>query len=159
MTTLGFERGTGMIAHQLELSATVERLIEVCRSINAPGESRKAIEDDAIAAQLAHLRAEVAALRSLTVASISRSMHDSVPGPEANIVALYFGELVRKVHQTALDLLGTAGLEQTEAENWPLRYLECFKWGIGGGTLEIRRNAIGERMLGLPKAPSARSAK
>jgi alkylation response protein AidB-like acyl-CoA dehydrogenase len=159
MTTLGFERGTGMIAHQLELSATVEHLIEVCRTIDVPGESRKAIEDDAIAAQLAHLRAEVAALRSLTVATVSRSMHDSVPGPEANIVALYFGELVRKVHQTALDLLGTAGLEQTEAENWPLRYLECFKWGIGGGTLEIRRNAIGERMLGLPKAPTARTAK
>jgi alkylation response protein AidB-like acyl-CoA dehydrogenase len=158
MTTLGFERGTGMIAHQLELSETVERLIQIARTREAPGSKRKAIEDDAIAAGLAHLRAEVAALRSLTVASISRAMRDSVPGPEGNIVSLHFGELVRRVYQTSLDLLGPAGLEHDDAEDWPLRYLECFKWAIGGGTSEVRRNTIGERMLGLPKGPSARGA-
>jgi alkylation response protein AidB-like acyl-CoA dehydrogenase len=159
MTTLGFERGTGMIAHQLDLSATVERLIEVCRTVDTSDGRGLAIEDDAISARLAHLRAEVAALRSLTAMSVSRAMRDSVPGPEANVVALYFGELVRKVNQTALDLLGAASLETTDTDNWPLHYLECFKWAIGGGTSEIRRNAIGERMLGLPKGPSARPPK
>ena len=158
MTTLGFERGTGMIAHQLELSATFERLVDLCRIIEAPGGGRKAIEDDAIAARLAQLGAEVAALRSLTVASISRATRDSVPGPEGNIVALYFGELVRRIHQAALDLLGAAALERDATDNWPFHYLESFKWAIGGGTSEVRRNAIGERMLGLPKGPTMRAA-
>jgi alkylation response protein AidB-like acyl-CoA dehydrogenase len=158
MTTLGFERGTGMISHQVELSSTVERLIQISKMQEAPGGGRKAIEDDAIAATLAHLRAEAAALRSLTVASISRAMRDTVPGPEGNIVSLLFGELTRRVYQAALDLLGPAGLERNDPDNWPLHYLDCFKWAIGGGTSEMRRNAIGERMLGLPKGPSARAA-
>ena len=159
MTTLGFERGTGMMAHQLELSATVDRLLTIARTTTAPGGGqRKLIDDGANAANLAQLRAEVAALRSLTIASISRALRESVPGPEGNIVALYFGELTRRVYQAALDLLGPRGLERDTHENWPLHYFEAFKWAIGGGTSEIRRNAIGERVLGLPKGPSAKAA-
>jgi alkylation response protein AidB-like acyl-CoA dehydrogenase len=153
MTTLGFERGTGMMAHQLELAATVDRLIAIARSTPARKEGRKLIDDEATAENLAQLRAEVAALRSLTIASISRGLREQVPGPEANIGALYFGELSRRVYQAALDLLGPVGLEHSPTEDWPLHYFEAFKWAIGGGTSEIRRNAIGERVLGLPKGP------
>jgi alkylation response protein AidB-like acyl-CoA dehydrogenase len=156
MTTLGFERGTGMIAHQLELASTVDRLIRVCKEVKSPITERVLIEDEAIAATLAGIRAEVTALRSLTYASIARGMREAVPGPDGNVVALYFGELTRRVHQTALDLLGPIALEQGGDYDWPFHYLECFKWAIGGGTSEIRRNTIGERMLGLPKAPSNR---
>jgi alkylation response protein AidB-like acyl-CoA dehydrogenase len=154
MTTLGFERGTGMMAHQLELSATVERLLVIARTTPAGGKAgRKLIDDGATASMLAQLRAEVAALRSLTIASISRALREPVPGPEGNIVSLYFGELSRRVYQAALDLLGPEGLEHGAGEDWPLQYLEAFKWAIGGGTSEVRRNTIGERMLGLPKGP------
>jgi alkylation response protein AidB-like acyl-CoA dehydrogenase len=158
MTTLGFERGTGMISHQIELSATVEHLIKQARETNLP-DGRKIIDDESAAAALAQLRAEVAALRSLTTASISRAMHQAVPGAEGNIVSLHFGELTRRVHQTALDLLGPAVLERGGEHDWSLHYLECFKWAIGGGTSEIRRNAIGERVLGLPKGPVASAAR
>lgn len=157
MTTLGFERGTGMIGHQLELSFTLERLIDISREAEGCVSGRKLIDDEAVAATLAELRAEVAALRSLTLMSISRGRRAGVPGPEGNVVALYFGELVRRVHQAAIDLLGAAGLERDPQWNWPLRYLESFKWAIGGGTSEIRRNTIGERMLGLPKTPANRA--
>jgi alkylation response protein AidB-like acyl-CoA dehydrogenase len=156
MTTLGFERGTAGIAHQIELSHTVERLVEIARKIPAADGLRRAIQDDAIAADLATLRAEVAALRSMTALTISRNMREAVPGPEGNLVALHFGELTRKVHLFALRLMGPLGLErETEFGEWPLEYLECFKWAIGGGTTEIRRNAIGERLLGLPRGPRA----
>ena len=148
MTTLGFERGTGTIAHQIELANAVERLIAAARAM--PGGM-----DEAVAADLARLKSEVLALRSLTVAQVSRGLHEVVPGAEGNIVALYFGELSRRVHGYAFDLLGPAALERG-GHDWPLGYLECFKWAIGGGTSEVRRNAIGERVLGLPKGPSAR---
>lgn len=157
MTTLGFERGTGMISHQMELSATVDHLIHTAQTTLLNG--RKIIDDEAAAVTLAQLRVEVAALRSLTAASISRAAHDAVPGAEGNIVSLYFGELTRRVHQAALDLLGPIALERGGKHDWALHYLECFKWAIGGGTSEIRRNAIGERLLGLPKGPTASAAR
>ena len=154
MTTLGFERGTGNISHQVELSRTVERLVDVARTIPAADGRRRAIDDDAVAARLATLRAEVAALRSMTALTISRNMRDAVPGPEGNLVALQFGELIRDVLGFAIELLGPHGLERPGAfGDWALEYLECYKWAIGGGTTEIRRNAIGERLLGLPKGP------
>ena len=156
MTTLGFERGTASIAHQIELSRTVEKLVAIAREIDAPDGRRKAIDDDAIAVELANLRAEVAALRSMTALSISRNMRQAVPGPEGNLVALQIGELIRRVMGFALKLLGPRGLERdNEFGEWPLEFLECYKWAIGGGTTEIRRNAIGERVLGLPRGPRA----
>lgn len=149
MTTLGFERGTGTIAHQIELSRTVEKLIDWAR------DNRGAV-DEVQLAELAKLKTEVLALRSLTAASVSRGMTEEVPGAEGNIVALYFGELSRQVHAAAFDLVGASALERVGHDHYPLHYLEAFKWAIGGGTSEIRRNAIGERVLGLPKGPKAR---
>lgn len=149
MTTLGFERGTGTIAHQIELANAVERLIAAARAL--PGGA-----DEAQMAQLAQLKVEVMAMRSLTAESVSRGMHEAVPGAEGNILALYFGELTRRVHEQAFDLLGPYSLERGGTEDLPLHYLESFKWAIGGGTSEIRRNAIGERVLGLPKGAVVR---
>lgn len=155
MTTLGFERGTGTIAHQIELANGVERLIQIAGETVDPDTGRPLIDDDAVAARLAGLRAEVMALRSLTFASVSRGMRETVPGAEGNIPALYFGELTRRVNGAAMDILGAAALVRDGADNWPLHYFESFKWAIGGGTSEIRRNVIGERVLGLPRGPRA----
>jgi alkylation response protein AidB-like acyl-CoA dehydrogenase len=155
MTTLGFERGTGTIAHQIELSNAVERLIVTASETVSEETGRPLIQDDSVAAQLAQLRAEVAALRSMTSQSVSRGMREAVPGAEGNIPALYFGELSRRVNGAALDLLGTNAMVRGGHYDLPLHYLESFKWAIGGGTSEIRRNAIGERVLGLPKGPRA----
>ena len=154
MTTLGFERGTATIGHQIHLTDTVDRLIGLAATLEAPGGGRKAIKDEAIAADLAQLKAEVSALRSMTSLSISRALHNPVPGAEGNLVALFYCELTRRIHQVALNLLGAQGLERGEpgeGESWAFEYLDAFKWAIGGGTSEIRRNTIGERLLGLPK--------
>jgi alkylation response protein AidB-like acyl-CoA dehydrogenase len=82
-------------------------------------------------------------------------MRQDVPGAEGNLVALQFGELVRRVHGFAFELVGGEALERDGPwGDLPFEYLDGFKWGIGGGTLEIRRNTIGERLLGLPKGRS-----
>ena len=148
MTTLGFERGTGTIVHQIELANTVEQLIARARD-------NPASIDEVQMAALARLKLEVMALRSLTAASVSRGMHEEVPGAQGNIVALYFGELTRRVNAAAMDIVGAEALERGGFHDYPLHYLDSFKWAIGGGTSEIRRNAIGERVLGLPRGPRA----
>jgi alkylation response protein AidB-like acyl-CoA dehydrogenase len=151
MSTLSFERGTGFMGSQIELARQVERLIELAGKTRG-FDGRKAIEDEAIAAELAQLRAEVAALRALTYLNISRGMRQEVPGPEGVINALFYGELAKRVARAALKVTGPAMLERSEdGHDWPGTYLHIFHATIAGGTSEIRRNIVGERVLGLPR--------
>jgi alkylation response protein AidB-like acyl-CoA dehydrogenase len=145
LTTLGFERGTAFINHQVELAETVEKLVHIARA-------SRMIEDDYVASRLAQLKAEVAALRAITFLSVSRAAREDVPGPEGNIVALYYAELSKRVYEIAVELSGPEALElRPTGKDWTVDYLDAFKNTIAGGTSEIRRNVIGERMLGLPR--------
>ena len=152
MTTLGFERGTAFINYQVALATTVDRLIALAGSVCAADGSGVAIDDGAVASRLATLRAQVSALRAMTYLSVSRGMVQEVPGPEGSIIALYYAELSKQVYAFAVELLGSEGLEKrTRACDWLTDYLDAFKNTIAGGSSQIRRNIIGERMLGLPR--------
>jgi alkylation response protein AidB-like acyl-CoA dehydrogenase len=155
MSTLSFERGTAFMADQVELAATVEDLIEEARHRTGPDGRRPAIEDEEIARRLAIARAEVAALRSMTITGISRTARSGVPGPEGSIVRLFHGELHQRVYQLALDVIGPDALRLTPVDGegvWTGPYLQSFAYTIGGGTTDIQRNIVGERVLGLPRA-------
>ena len=68
------------------------------------------------------------------------------------MISLYFAELFQRVHAVAFDVLGGHSIERDgRAAAWIYRYLDGFKHSIAGGTTEIRRNIIGERVLGLPR--------
>ena len=154
MSTLSFERGTAFMADQVELAATVERLIEEARTRVGPDGRRPAIEDDELARRLALARAEVAALRAMTITGISRNARTGVPGPEGSIVRLFHGELHQRVYQLALDIIGADALRLTPVDGegvWTGPYLQSFAYTIGGGTTDIQRNIVGERVLGLPR--------
>jgi len=154
MSTLSFERGTAFMADQVELAATVEDLIDEARHRTGPDGRRAAIEDDEIARRLATARAEVAALRSMTITGISRTARAGVPGPEGSIVRLFHGELHQRVYQLALDIIGPDALRLTPVDGegvWTGPYLQSFAYTIGGGTTDIQRNIVGERVLGLPR--------
>ncbi|HMS11790.1 MAG: acyl-CoA dehydrogenase family protein [Microthrixaceae bacterium] len=154
MTTLSFERGTAFMADQVELAAVVERLIDEARTRTGPDGRRAAIADDEIARRLATARAEVTALRAMTIAGISRVLRTGVPGPEGSMVRLFHGELHQRVYQLALDIIGADALRLTSIDghgNWTGPYLQSFAYTIGGGTTDIQRNIVGERVLGLPR--------
>lgn len=151
MATLGFERGTAALAEQIEMGRVVEELIELARD-RSGADGRPLIADEAIATRLATLRAEVAALRAMSYASISRAQRDLVPGAEGTLIALYSTETIQRIFRTAVDLLGADMLDlDAMPARWTMQYYRSIMLTIGGGTSEIRRNIIGERVLGLPK--------
>jgi alkylation response protein AidB-like acyl-CoA dehydrogenase len=154
MSTLSFERGTGFMADQVELAATVERLIGEAHD-RTDTNGRPLVDDDEIARRLATARAEVSALRAMTLAGISRTARTGMPGPEGSMIRLFHGELHQRVHQLALDIIGPDALRLTPVDGegvWTGPYLQSFAYTIGGGTTDIQRNIVGERVLGLPRA-------
>jgi alkylation response protein AidB-like acyl-CoA dehydrogenase len=152
MATLGFERGTAALGEQIEMSRVVEELIELAKVRPGPDGQQPAIRDGEFAARLAMLRAEVAALRAMSYASISRAQRDFTPGAEGTIIALYNTETIQKIYRLAFDLMGPVALDFGRGKrDWTRDYLLSIMQTIAGGTAEIRRNIIGERLLGLPR--------
>jgi alkylation response protein AidB-like acyl-CoA dehydrogenase len=87
------------------------------------------------------------------------------PGPEGSTAKLAYAELNKKIYELALDLLGPEGMlygsyEMTQPmpgddrpTGLPERFLRVRANSIEGGTSEIMKNILGERVLGLPGEP------
>ena len=77
------------------------------------------------------------------------------PGPEGSITKLFFSEHTKRLSELVIDLEGMSAQAWTDGDRWPTGNNWAFLRGqsktIGGGTSEIQRNILGERVLGLPK--------
>lgn len=146
MSTLSFERGTGFIADQVKQSQEIAELLEHARTTGA-------LKDDRIAEQLAQLRVEVAALRAMTYRNISEVVRTGQPGPEASVIRLFTSELGQRLERMALLLAGEEVLDfRYGDDDLVADYLRGFAATIAGGTAQIQRDIIAERLLGLPKS-------
>jgi alkylation response protein AidB-like acyl-CoA dehydrogenase len=151
--TLGFERGTGFISDQVYFAQLVEDMIEMVRD-PARRAYRTADETADILGRLAVSRSEMAAIRAMTYATVSRAAK-GVPGLEGSMIRLYFSEAQQKALRLAMDILGPVGLERGNMHSWTRHYLRAFASTIAAGSSDVQRNIIGERILGLPKGPKA----
>ncbi|MCU1596064.1 MAG: putative acyl-CoA dehydrogenase, partial [Frankiales bacterium] len=106
MSTLAFERGTAFTVGQVQLAIMVEQLIELAAERLGPDGRRPALADEELARRLATVRAEIAALRAMTYASIARNARQAQPGPEGSMIKLYYSEIRQRLLQLAVDILG-----------------------------------------------------
>jgi alkylation response protein AidB-like acyl-CoA dehydrogenase len=85
-----------------------------------------------------------------TLAAIERGQD---PGPRSSLVKLAMTDLSQHLSETLNDLHGMNGIAGDPSTWWPLLWYRMAT--IAGGTSEIQRNIIGERILGLPREPAA----
>jgi len=80
------------------------------------------------------------------------------PGPESSVIKLAYSLHQGEIGEVAMAVLGAEGMrtEYGNLNEYPLqsRFLMQFMSRIGGGTEQIQRNIVGERILGLPRDPS-----
>ncbi|WCO65842.1 acyl-CoA dehydrogenase family protein [Iamia majanohamensis] len=118
-------------------------------------------EDDPLLRQrLASLWVEAQILRLIRLRTVTAAIRGEAPGPEASVRKVLADEHGQRVMALAKDLAGPAGmladagpLGSTDP-TWPFGYLFAPALTIGGGTGEVQRDILGERVLGLPPAPS-----
>jgi len=142
LTCLSFERGaatTGSSGGLLD----VERLIELAR---ARGLLSDRVVRDAIARLVVDLR-----VMSLTIRRARDIARSGQPGPAGSGLKLRGSKTFRDYTNLAERLLGADALTATEP--WHTLFLTAPSLSIRGGTDEIQRNIVGERVLGLPEEP------
>ena len=131
------------------------RLIALAREIRADG--RTAWDDERVRQQLAQLAIECEALRLTRLRSLTRRLRGEPPGAEGSILKLYGSELGVRIADAAGAMLGMRVLVDApqdgvpDAPRWFNRVVSARQYTLAGGTSEIQRNIIGERVLGLPK--------
>jgi alkylation response protein AidB-like acyl-CoA dehydrogenase len=155
MSTLSFERGTAFMAEQVSLAKKVDALVVLAGRVTGPDGTGPALADPELARRLGRARSEVAALRAMTYAAISRTSGGAQPGPDASMIRVMFGELEQRIARLAVDLFGPDSADGSGGDgpmrSWAEQYLWSFQATIAAGSKDIQRNIIGERVLGLPR--------
>ena len=104
--------------------------------------------------RVGRLLAESHALAALGWRSTLRALSGAEPGPEASVRKLLGVEHEQRIQELGLGLLGPVGaIDEGDGAAWIGGYLGNRCLSIAGGTSEIQRNVIAERLLGLPKDP------
>ena len=152
MTTLMYERKSGGGRSYTE---QIARLQALAGELRVAG--RSAWEDPLIRQSIAQLWIDATCLRYTRLRNITRQLRGEPPGPEGSILKLFGSELGVRIADFAGELLGPRVLINRpsaavpDGPRWYNRVVSARQYTIAGGTSEIQRNIIGERVLGLPK--------
>ncbi len=120
---------------------------------------RGAFDDPRLAPRLAQAFVEVRMFQLHNWRSISRTARGDDPGPVGSINKLWWSEMSKRLHDTAMAVVGAAqplwrGADDNPGEGaWQRSWLYYQASSIWAGTNEIQRSVIGERVLGLPREP------
>ena len=118
-------------------------------------EGAAAIEDRAVRERLADFYVRSKGVELTGRRTLSALSQGKMPGPEASLMKLVATALIQEMSADAVELQGTAGATTDEnhppfAGRWQERYLAIPGLRIAGGTDEVLRNIIAERVLRLP---------
>ncbi|MCA1189460.1 MULTISPECIES: acyl-CoA dehydrogenase family protein [unclassified Saccharopolyspora] len=147
MGTLGFERGVGTIDQQVVFRRELERITDLARRNGAMDDP--VLRDKITRAWIGLEVMRFTALRTLT------GVAEGTAGPEASIAKLHWATFHRGLGELAVEVAGACGLVAAgapyELDEGQRLFLFSRADTIYGGSNEIQRTIIAERVLGLPK--------
>ena len=157
MRTLMFERGAigGQAGGLSAMDLNINDIIELARRSVRNG--RPALEDPLTRDELMRLVLEAKGNQLMGAKSRIPALCEDWPTAIAMSGKLRGSELKRKMTRFALSLQGANGAryigdQAVDGGKWQRSYLNAFSGTIGGGTTQIQKNILGERVLGLPKS-------
>jgi acyl-CoA dehydrogenase len=160
MGTLGFERGASTLGQQTGYRRELDSLLELARANGS-------IDDPSLRQDLMRSYSELEILRYNQLRMLTALVADAVPGPEMSIGKLYWASWHRRLGELGMRVRGTSamvGIDATAPLEDPLgigyrldplqrTFLYSRAHTIYGGSNQVQRNVIGERVLGLPREP------
>jgi alkylation response protein AidB-like acyl-CoA dehydrogenase len=142
ITTLMHERSTLSLDVQVEFKAALGDLGDLIREHGLGA-------DPVVRQRFAELYIGSEELRLRAYRGLTKTMKYGIPGPEGSLGKWAWSELHQSLTEFALDLLGPdAALFD---DRWSPRLLRARANSIEGGTTEVLKNIVAERVLGLPR--------
>ena len=138
-TTLSYEHMTNFLGTQMRLSVSVDRI-----AARVAGSADHALRDRVTDAWI-----DTQLLRTHGLRNVSRLESGRLPGPEGSILKLFGQELEKRLFELGLD---AGGDQAVLADRWSTLFLSTRASTVGGGTSEVHRNKLAERVLHLPRS-------
>jgi alkylation response protein AidB-like acyl-CoA dehydrogenase len=146
LTTLMNERAGLGFTLQIRLRQLLDDLIAVAAE-------RGLLDDPRYADQLAELHARCEAIRLMAWKGLTDAERYGQPGPEGSLVKWLWSDTNQQATQLAADIVGADAL--VAGTTWSYELLRARGNSIEGGTTEILKNIVAERVLGLPRLKPA----
>jgi alkylation response protein AidB-like acyl-CoA dehydrogenase len=155
MHTLSHERGPAVAARAVKLRVLLDQLIADAKRLERDGSP--VIDDEAVRLVLARTHVQLEVLRCQSARTVGTMIATGRPGLETSIDKLQLTRAEQLLGDAALAVLGPAAPYAdpdgpADVRHWQGVYLYARAASIYGGTSQVQKNIIAERILGLPRS-------
>lgn len=147
---------TGIAAQAFSLEKKFNELVEMIKERKI--DNKSLMEDSLVRQKMADFYSRTRGALLNYYRNLTQTIKNGKPGPENSIDKLVVSELGKEIDAFTMSVLGHEGVLYSKkssgrgyGSSYQSGFLASFGSTIGGGTSEIQRNTIGERLLGLPK--------
>jgi alkylation response protein AidB-like acyl-CoA dehydrogenase len=155
MTTLGNERGGNATTQHVQYTKQLWDAVELARQTGRNN-------DPVVRQELAWAYTHVEIMRFQGLKLLSEVVAKKEPGPASSINKMFWSEYAQRFAERMTNIRGAEAMlvgDQKPGEyapdRWTSSFLSTRSVTIWGGTAQVQRNIVGERVLGLPKEPAS----
>jgi alkylation response protein AidB-like acyl-CoA dehydrogenase len=150
MALLGFERGVSTLGQQLGFRRELRAVVSLARQTGA-------YDDPVVRDHLAQAAVGLEVMRANALRILSENLHGAggADRGQDNVAKLVWADWHKRLGELAMEVRGAAGLvaDADGPDEWQRLFLFTRADTIYGGSDEVQRNIIAERVLGLPREP------